>query len=177
MIMSLPIKEIPSLGEIKLVQEQIGTLKKYKAEGKAIGLNGSTMAPDDFLNFFTSRGLPFEYYVNNHGVHVGKPSAYSANIKTLKEYIKALGDGDKTDCKATIKELKSYKAKFWGIGLNGSTVQPDNFNVFFRTRKVPFKPFVRSPSGVNIGEQTAYDINVATLVQYMADIDTASKSK
>jgi hypothetical protein len=177
MIMSLPIKELPALGEIGFAQGYIKQLKEFKAAGKAIGLNGSTMAPDDFLNFFTSRSLPFSYYVNNHGVHVGTPAAYSTNINTLKKYIKNLKDTDKKACKATIAELKSYKAKFWGIGLNGSTVQPDNFNTFFVTRKVEFKPFVRSPSGVNIGAGPTYDANITALTQYMADLDAAAKDK
>ncbi len=75
--------------------------------------------------------------------------------------------------KNMIKELENYKAKNWGIGLNGETSEPDGFLRFFNQRNLPFKFYVESSSSevpVKVGENNAYDENIATLNQYIEDL-------
>lgn len=156
------------LQEIKAALGMIKELQDYKSQNWAIGLNGDTFEPDGFLKFFTQRGLAFKYYVNNKGVSVDSPSAYDENITTLNSYIDTLRSEEYTAADSTIKELKAYKAKFWAIGLNGDTLQPDGFNTFFAARELPFKPFVRSR--VSIGEESAYNVNIGTLESYIKSL-------
>ncbi|MEH2467977.1 MAG: hypothetical protein V7K23_30830, partial [Nostoc sp.] len=56
----------------------------------AIGLNGDTLQPDGFVNFFGERELPFKFFVQSQRVSLGDKSAYDQNIKTLNDYISSL---------------------------------------------------------------------------------------
>ncbi|BAY07686.1 hypothetical protein [Calothrix sp. NIES-2098] len=154
--------------EIKAAESTLKELQSYKSKHWAIGLNGDTFEPDGFLAFFTQRGLAFKSYVSNKGVTVGSPSNYDDNIATLKAYIASIRSSEQTAVNSTIQELKTYKSNFWAIGLNGDTLQPDGFNTFFAARELPFKPFVRSK--VSIGEESAYNKNIATLTNYINSI-------
>ncbi len=69
----------------------------------------------------------------------------------------------------TISELKDYKSRNWAIGLNGDTLEPDGFVVFFGVRELAFNFYVRS-QGVSLGDSSAYDKNIATLEQYVETI-------
>ncbi len=154
--------------EIKAAESTLKELQNYKSKNWAIGLNGDTFEPDGLLAFFTQRGLPFKYYISNQGVTVGSPSSYDDNIATLNSYIAGIRSAEQTAVNSIIQELKTYKSNFWAIGLNGDTLQPDGFNAFFATRELPFKPFVRSR--VSIGQESAYDQNIATLTNYINSI-------
>lgn len=68
--------------------------------------------------------------------------------------------------RSTIQGLQDYKNRFWAIGLNGDTLQPDGFLKFFNDRSLPFAYFVRS-QGVSIGTEAAYDSNISTLQAYI----------
>lgn len=164
--MALPKIGVSAIDETKAVKGIIANIKDYQSKNWGIGLNGDTFQPDSFLSFFNKRSLTFSYYVVNHGVSIGSPAAYDANIKELERYLKTFQPNEKQDCQNTINELKSYKEKFWAIGLNGDTFQPDGFNKFFAERNLPFLPFVRK-GAVSIGEQSAYDKNIATINTYM----------
>lgn len=165
--MALPKISVSAITETKAVIETINGIKDYQSKNWAIGLNGDSFQPDSFLGFFTQRGLSFSYYVLNHGVSIGSPAAYDANIKVLQQYLNAFQTNEKTQCQSVIGELESYKVNFWAIGLNGDTLQPDGFNPFFAERGLPFLPFVRS-KGVIIGDESAYDKNIATLKSYLS---------
>jgi hypothetical protein len=156
------------LEEIKAAQNTINGINDYKSKNWAIGLNGDTFEPDGFLGFFTQRGLPFKYYVSNKGVSIGSSSVYAENITTLQKYVDSIRAAEHNAVNGTINELESYKSKFWAIGLNGDTLQPDGFNSFFSARNLPFKPFVRSK--VSIGEESAYTQNIETLKNYLKEI-------
>lgn len=69
-------------------------------------------------------------------------------------------------CQSIINDLRDYKQRFWAIGLNGDTLQPDGFVAFFNARNLPFEYFVRS-RGVAMGDYSAYDRNIATLESYI----------
>lgn len=69
-------------------------------------------------------------------------------------------------CRSMINELRLYKQRYWAIGLNGDTLQPDGFVAFFSQRNLPFEYFVRS-RGVSRGDYSAYDRNIATLENYI----------
>ncbi|AFZ27883.1 hypothetical protein Cylst_5906 [Cylindrospermum stagnale PCC 7417] len=154
--------------EIRATQDKLKELQNYQNNNWAIGLNGDTFQPDGFLGFFSQRGLSFKYYINNQGVSVGSPSAYGENITTLERYIANIRAEEQASVESTIKELEYYKSNFWAIGLNGDTLQPDGFNNFFAARELTFKPFVRSK--VSIGQESAYDENIATLRNYLKSI-------
>jgi len=166
-----PFNVLLPLQEIAASQDQIAGLNDYQKRGLAIGINGSSYKPDQFLGFFTQRGLPFVSYVNNvagSGVRIGSSQAYAKNVATLQEYIGKITNSEKAAVEATIKELESYKSKFLAIGLNGDTLQPDGFNSFFAGRNLNFEPFVRSASRASIGQPSAYDVNIATLGDYLS---------
>lgn len=155
--------------EIAAAKKVISELQDYKNRYWAIGLNGDTLQPDGFLRFFNARNLPFQYFVRSQGVAVGEQSAYDDNIATLNQYIEQVRDREISAIEATINELLNYKNRYWAIGLNGDTLQPDGFVTFFGSRELPFQYFVRS-QGVALGEQFAYDENIATLRNYIISI-------
>ncbi len=168
--MALPKVALPGNAEVKASRDMIAQLKDYQSKNWGIGLNGTTFSPDGFLRFFTERNLPFQYYVVNYGASIGSPAAYGANINTLEAYIGKIQSSETADCEKVMNEIATYQKNFWGIGLNGDTLQPDNFDKFFAMRDLPFKPFVRSTSGVKIGEQSAYDENIHTLKKYLSEL-------
>ena len=168
--MSLPKVSTPANQEVKLVSETIAKIEEYKSKNWAIGLNGDTFQPDAFLAFFTQRDLSFEFYVVNDGVSIGAPSAYENNTNVLHSYTSKVVESEKLACTKIINELNTYKENFWAIGLNGDTLQPDNFNAFYASREVEFLPFVRS-KGVSIGEDSAYDKNIEALKMYISELE------
>lgn len=165
--MSLPKTSVSAVAEAKAVNDVIKGIKDYQSKNWGIGLNGDTFQPDGFLSFFTQRGLHFKYYVVNKGVSIGSPEAYTANINELQNYISSVKISEKNQCQSVLNDLASYKSKFWAIGLNGDTLQPDAFDQFFAERGLQFFPFVRSKTGVSIGDESAYDKNIATLQAYV----------
>jgi hypothetical protein len=76
--------------DIDACEYKIAELKEYKGLNWAIGLNGDTIQPDGFVNFFGERELPFEFYVQSQNVSLGDGSAYDKNITTLNKYITEL---------------------------------------------------------------------------------------
>ncbi|UXU87727.1 hypothetical protein [Burkholderia sp. S-53] len=167
--MSTTLVNVTAKVEINAANKTIGELKDYQSRNWAIGLNGDTLAPDGFLSFFTERNLPFSYYVRARGVSIGEPSAYQANIDTLTHHIAAIRASETNAVNATIRDLELYKSRNWAIGLNGTTLQPDNFLPFFGTRSVPFEYYVRS-GGVELGSSSAYDIDIRNLTQYLGSL-------
>lgn len=80
--------------------------------------------------------------------------------------------------KTIIDRIKSYKDKYWAIGLNGDTLQPDAFLTFFKARGLPFAFFVRSGvKNVGLGEYSAYEQNITTLNKYIEDIISQESEK
>lgn len=95
-----------------------------------------------------------------HGATWQQASIPLVTKKTINKNAKQI-----EECEAIIKELRTYKERFWAIGVNGTTLQPDGFLTFFAARKLPFKFFVRG--AVSLGEESAYDENIATLEKYI----------
>ncbi|MGK7902892.1 MAG: hypothetical protein AB4352_16080 [Hormoscilla sp.] len=155
--------------EIAAAKKVISELQDYKNRYWAIGLNGDTLQPDGFLRFFNARNLPFQHFVRSQGVAVGEQSAYDDNIATLNQYIKQVRDQEISAVEGTINELLTYQNRYWAIGLNGDTLEPDGFVRFFNARNLPFQYFVRS-QGLALGEQSAYDENIATLRRYIESL-------
>jgi len=164
--MALPKVSVSAITETKSVNDIINGIKDYQSKNWGIGLNGESFQPDGFLSFYTQRGLQFSYYVVNYGVSIGSPAAYGENISVLQHYLSVFQTSEKTQCQSILNELQSYKSNYWAIGLNGDTFQPDGFNQFFAERNLPFLPFLRN-KGVSIGEESAYDKNIATLLSYI----------
>jgi hypothetical protein len=73
---------------------------------------------------------------------------------------------------SSIAQIKDFQSKNWAIGLNGDTLAPDGFLAFFTERHLPFSYYVRA-KGVNVGEPSAYQINIATLTLYISNIRAA----
>ncbi|WP_375496619.1 Dyp-type peroxidase [uncultured Nostoc sp.] len=69
---------------------KIAELEEYKDRKWAIGLNGDSIEPDGFVNFFGERELPFKFFVRSKGISLGDDSAYDDNINTLNKYISSL---------------------------------------------------------------------------------------
>jgi hypothetical protein len=65
-----------------------------------------------------------------------------------------------------ILELQDYEDRFWAVGINGDTLQPDQFQKFFAARDMDVRYFVRSMSGVSLGEASAYQENRQMLQDY-----------
>ncbi|MCD4483428.1 hypothetical protein LQR31_02945 [Chromobacterium vaccinii] len=160
---------VPARQEIEAADGVVKQLKEYQSKNWAIGLNGDNLAPDNFLAFFTERQLPFAYYVRAQGVSVGEPSAYQINIDTLNHYVALIRSSEGIAVHGVITQLNHYKANNWAIGLNGSTLQPDDFLPFFDTRGVAFAYYVRS-GGVELGTPAAYDNNIRALQQYLDNL-------
>jgi hypothetical protein len=162
----MAVVNVNAMSEIKACNAIISGILDYQKKNWAIGMTGDTLQPDAFLAFFTARNLPFLYYVASpQGVRVGDPSAYQKNIDTLNKYLTDLIGSEKKQVEVVIQDLKSYKAKNWAIGLNGDTLQPDGFMPFFAQRELPFSMYVRKGS-LAVGDSSAYDKNVNTLVSY-----------
>ena len=69
-----------------------------------------------------------------------------------------------------VETIATYQDKFWAIGLNGDTLKADGIARFFVDRDLPFQYFVRSMSGVQLGEASAYEENMKVLQDYKAKI-------
>ena len=160
---------VPAKQEIEAVNGVVKQLKEYQSKNWAIGLNGDNLAPDSFLAFFTERQLPFSYYVRAQGVSVGEPVAYQINTDTLNHYVGLIRSSEGIAVHTVIEQLSRYKANNWAIGLNGTTLQPDDFLPFFDTRGVAFAYYVRS-GDVELGAPSAYDANIKALQQYLAGL-------
>ncbi|MFP5273651.1 Dyp-type peroxidase [Coleofasciculus sp.] len=154
--------------ELQAAQNIIDELRNYQQRNWGIGLNGETSEPDGFLRFFEQRNLPFKFYVRSSQVEIGDPSAYEEDIATLNKYIEDVRNQEIEASEYKIAELKEYKELYWAIGLNGDTLEPDGFVSFFGERELPFKFFVRSV--VAVGDESAYEQNIATLNNYISSL-------
>lgn len=65
-----------------------------------------------------------------------------------------------------IQELDDYESRFWAVGINGDSLQPDQFQKFFAARDMEVRYFVRSGSGLSLGEASAYQENRLMLQDY-----------
>lgn len=155
--------------EIGAAQQMISDLHLFRANLWPVGLRGDTLQPDRFLKFFTDRELPFEFHMHSQGVSVGEQSAYDANVQTLQVYIDSIRQAETAACTATIADFNHYRELNWAIGLNGDTLQPDQFISFFGERQLPFAYYVRS-RGVALGEPSAYRVNIETLERYVQSL-------
>ena len=153
--------------EVIASKKIISELQDYKNKYWAIGLNGDTLQPDHFLKFFKDRDLPFHYFVRTNLV-LGSKNAYEKNIQTLQQHIQAIFAHEKQQCQKLMKDFQDYKDRYWAIGLNGDTLQPDHFVEFFCTRKLHFHYFVRSR--ISQGDYSAYEKNITTLQQYLQEM-------
>ena len=174
MVSNLPTVSVLVKSEIEASNRMMAQLREYQQKFWAIGLNGDTLQPEAFLKFFQDRNLPFDYFVRStSGVNVGSETAYAKNIATIQRYVQRILATESEACHHVIDSLKSYQCKFWAIGLNGDTLQPDSFVAFFGNRQLHFAYFVRS-QGLSLGESTAYDENIATINSYLKDLDAAA---
>ena len=76
--------------EVVAVQKIIKDLQVYQQNFWAIGLNGDTLQPDGFNNFFVARKIEFKPFVRKNGVSIGEESAYERNISAMEKYISEL---------------------------------------------------------------------------------------
>ena len=151
--------------EIEAARAVIEELRQYQQRNWSIGFNGDTMEPDGFLTFFDQRNLPFQFYLLNQ-VPLGDSSAYDRNIATLEQYIEDIRTQETEASEYKIAELKEYRELGWAIGFDGGTLEPDGFVTFFGARELPFRFFVERGE-VSLGDETAYDANIATLYRYI----------
>ncbi len=154
--------------EIQAAKDKINELRDYQARNWAIGINGDTLQPDEFLNFFNQRHLEFEFYLRNQ-VGLGDNGAYDRNIKTLTQYIKDVRNKEIEECEYKIAELKEYQELNWAIGFDGETLNPDQFVRFFGERHLPFQFYVKNKT-VSLGDQSAYNQNIDTLNDYIRSL-------
>lgn len=76
--------------EVAACVATIADIEKYEAKNWAIGEAYPDAGPDGFVKFFADHdNLPIAPYLRGT-VSIGYPTAYQINIKTLKDYIRAL---------------------------------------------------------------------------------------
>ncbi|HET9235971.1 MAG TPA: hypothetical protein VFO10_01900 [Oligoflexus sp.] len=90
--------------------------------------------------------------------------ASSLGLALPKVSVDVLSEVQKVD--QVIQELDDYESRVWAIGINGDTLQPDQFQKFFADRDMEVRYFVRSFSGLSLGEASAYQENRRMLVDY-----------
>ncbi len=71
-------------------------------------------------------------------------------------------------CQQQVSLLLDSQRAQRAMGMDSETLQPDALLAFFTERNLPFAYYVRSRSGIAIGETSAYEKNIATLNMYMA---------
>lgn len=71
-----------------------------------------------------------------------------------------------------IAGINDYESRGWAIGLTGDTLKPDHFLKFFQDRDLELAMFVRSYSGVSIGDSTAYQADIKVLQDHKNKIVT-----
>ena len=162
--------------EYKKGLEMIQEIKDYQKKNLAIGLNGDTFQPDNFLQYFTQRNIPFKYYVTNKGVTIGNTEAYQYNIEAIQNYIHQIQAYEEQQCHQCIEQLYKYEQNKWAIGLNGDNLQPDNFNIFYAERQLTFHPYVRTNDGFQIGNKPTYKQNIEILTKYLAEMGIKVKT-
>ena len=72
-------------------------------------------------------------------------------------------------CKETIAAIENYKNNYWAIGATYPTGEPDSFHNFFTERGLPIQAFMQG-GDYDIGDASAYDVNIEILQNYMAQI-------
>ncbi|WP_199302844.1 Dyp-type peroxidase domain-containing protein [Oscillatoria sp. FACHB-1406] len=155
--------------EIEAAQATIAELEKCRETNCGIGLCGDPLEPDELLTFFYQRNLPFKAYLIE-GLVLGSASAYQQNITTLEQYIEDLCNQEIEASEYKIAELEEYKELYWAIGLQGDTLEPDDFVNFFGERDLPFQFFVRGEN-VLLGDESAYDQNIKILIEYIHSLE------
>lgn len=89
--------------EIAAATTTIEKLECVKKRQWAIGLDPNAKQADQYLQFFSARGLAFQFYVSINGALFGNEdgSAYCDNTKVLEEYIQSLGGTPPTSSTCT----------------------------------------------------------------------------
>ncbi len=80
-------------------------------------------------------------------------------------------------CQQQVSLLLDSQREQRSIGMDSETLQPDALLAFFTERNLPFAYYVRSCSGIAIGEASAYEKNIATLNMYMAHLRATEKAQ
>lgn len=155
--------------EIESSKSIVKDIMSYKEKNWAIGETYPDGGPDSFTYFFVLRGLTIYPYLRGN-ISMGDPSAYEMDVAQVKSYISWLLDTEKSNVNGTIASIKDYKAKNWAIGEVWPQGGPDGFVRFFAARSLPIACYLRG--NVSIGDPSAYDKDIATLENYIKELET-----
>lgn len=158
------IPNIEPLENIIMSSETLARIYEYKQRGWAIGQEFPNGGPDAFTYFFSIRGLPIYNYLRSSTLSIGNSSAYDKNIKTLTEYINYNIALEVKKIDVQIRKIRIYQSRNWAIGESYPNPGPDAFVVFFANRNLPIAAYLRGT--VDIGDPTAYEVNIKTLEEY-----------
>lgn len=161
----------PFLSEVQWVKQSIAQINEYRSKNWAIGLNGDTAEPDGFTASFAERELVCAAYIRNF-FPVGSTAAYDQNITTLVNYIERERAEEISSITNMITQINDYHAKNWAIGLNWPDGQPDGFSRYFAVRGLKISFYLRG--NISVGDPSAYDINIKTLIVYLDQVKAAT---
>ena len=172
-LMARPMVAVDVIDESSKVDDIILRIGEFESKQWAIGLDGQTLKADAFLKFFQDRSLDFKFYVQSaNGVSTGTPEAYQENITVLKGYKEKILQEEITELERIATELKQYQESAWAVGLDGDSLQPDQFLKYFADHNLPFDIYVQHDF-VTIGNASSYDKNIMTLDDYRLKLELA----
>ena len=149
----------------KQCQALITKMEACKKDNLPIGLKGPCLTPDEFLLFFETHELPFEFYVWGTNISHGDRSAYDLNIKTLQDFLAKIQTNENAACNQMINSIKDYESRGYGLGI-------DDFLKFFGARGLDYKMYFAIQGGGKYGNISAYADNVSIMQQYLKDLNS-----
>lgn len=161
----------PFLSELRWAEEMIQKIREYKIQNRPIGINPESGQPDDVFVQFARRDLALEPYVSVPALSIGSPDAYMHNISAIINYISQRRLKEIRSAHDKMRQILSLKAQLWPVGLSWPDGQPDSIAAYFALRGLPVACYVRGQ--VNVGDESAYDKNVAALKDYVMKIGGA----
>lgn len=165
--------------ERNFVQRDAGTDVVIGVEKKENDRDGKLVAVKETYQWPTTWGEPgqtqadFTHWVTmKGGEYFFAPSMsflkFSTPAPTRNIVFRGVPKQEIEAAKNMIAQLQDYKQRNWAIGLNGDTVEPDGFLIFFNQRNLPFDLYLQNHASLN--DSKAYDENIKTLNKYIQDV-------
>lgn len=155
----------PFLAEVSWARNTIIKIREHKVKNLPVGLDPETAQPDALFIDFAQRGLTLELYVPGRSISFGSPEAYMHDVALIVGYVARRRQEELRSASDRIREILALKAEGWPVGLSWPDGQPDSIATYFALRGLPVASFIRGK--VNVGDDSAYDRNIATLKEYV----------
>jgi hypothetical protein len=160
------------LSEVSWAKDMIVRIMECKMKGWPMGLHPRTSQPDELLAGFARRGLILAVYARLPTLSLGLPEAYVQNVGAIVNYVESMRQSEIMGANDKINELLALKAHGWSVGLSWPLGQPDDFARYFAVRGLPIAYHLRGNQ--DVGDDGAYDQNIATLNAYVLTVGAAS---